>query len=518
MPVNSQHPQYAESVKHWRDCRVFYNGEDAVKQAGELYLPKPEDATRSEYISYVQRAGFFPAMERTISGLAGAIDRKDPLIQIPSRLEYMKDNADSNGASLRQFSKTVLDEMFITGRSGILVERDADGSPPYLVLYTAESIINWRVDQEQRLVLVVLLEYYYDQDTNDEYLQTKKKRYRVLRLQDGRYIQQLFVEKLTSAKGDDSKTRVVITQDGDDIEIQKAGAPLTEIPFVFCNVRSITPKIDKPPLLDLVYKNAEHYRVSADYSNALYFTGNPILVAKGIKKPAKATRQNIAARNVAGDIVEAPEPQFKISLGSSRAVFIPAEASIELVECSGHGVGPNRDRANDIKLEMAVLGARLLENQRAGVEAAETVQLRQSGETSTLSNIVVNVSMAIRNALAFVDMWLGGAGDTKDIDFMLNNDFIDVTISPQLVQVLSDLVTKEYISWETFYANLAAGELTIPGRSAEEERAAIELQPPMSTPLQDPDAQPINGNEPDPNNPSEPDSKDPKNKQAAAQK
>lgn len=511
MPVNSQHPQYADTVQHWRDCRIFYMGEDAVKQAGELYLPKPEDATRTEYQSYVMRAGFFPAMERTISGLAGAIDRKDPTVQLPPRLEYIKDNADSNYASLRQFSKTALDEMFLTGRCGILVERDQDGSPPYLVLYTAESIINWRVDKEQNLTLVVLLEYYYDQSSDDEYAQTRKKRYRVLKLQDNKYIQQLFVEKLSSGKNDDSKSKIIIQQDGDDIEIKKAGAPLSEIPFVFCNVRSITPKIDKPPLLDLVHKNAEHYRVSADYSNALYFTGNPILVAKGIKKPAKATRHNITARNIAGDVVEAPEPQFKISLGSSRAVFIPQDASIELVECSGHGVGPNRQRAEDIKLEMAVLGARLLESQRTGVEAAETVQLRQSGETSTLSNIVVNTSMAIRKALTFVDVWLGGSGDSKDIDFMLNNDFVDVTLNPQLVQVLSDLVTKEYMSWETFYANLAAGELTIPGRTADEERSAIEMQPPMSTPPVDPNAQPINGNEPNPNNSPQPDSKDPKN-------
>ena len=170
---------------------------------------------------------------------------------------------------------------------------------------------------------------------------------------------------------------------------------------------------------------------------------------------------------------------------------------------------------------MAVLGARLLESQRTGVEAAETVQLRQSGETSTLSNIVVNVSMAIRKALMFVDQWMGGDG--KSVDFMLNTDFVDVTLNPQLVQVLSDLVTKEYISWDTFYHNLACGELTIPGRTAEQERSAIELQPPMSTPAPDPSAQPMKGNEPqdleDPEDSQDPENpKDPKNKQAAAQK
>lgn len=481
MPVHSKHPQYNDHIEDWEDCRLFYLGEKAVKQTGRRFLPKPEDVTTKEYINYVHRAFFFAGVERTVAGLSGAIDRKDPSFKIPKRIEYIQRDADSNGASLRQFSKSVLDEVFITGRCGILCERDEEGNPPYLVCYPAESIINWAVDTYQNLTLVVLQEWYYETAPDDPFVQVKRKRYRVLMLEEGRYIQRIYTE----FPNNNSKTSFNLQQLGGDIEIERAGMPVKEIPFVFVNARSITTRIDKPPLLDLVYKNAEHYRVSADYANALYFTGNPILVAKGVKKPKVPrcpTRNADLPQNLAGDPVDFNEPDFKISLGSSRAVFIPKEADILLVECRGHGVAPNRDRANDIKMEMAVLGARLLESQRSGVEAAETATIRQSGETSTLMDLVVNVSSAIRKALGLLNTWEGGPEDDKTIEFSLNTDFIEVIMNPQLLSALADLVNKELISWDTFYYNLAAGELTVPGRTAEEEREEIEKQPPMAVP------------------------------------
>lgn len=458
MPVTSQHPQYASMLDDWLDCRHFYGGEKTVKAQTIRYLPKPTDATNNEYKAYLKRAFFFPAFERTVAGLSGAIDRKAPSVTLPPRLEYMRDDADGDGASLRQFSKVIVDENFITGRVGIMVDRDPNGGFPYLVSYQAEDIINWQETREEGLTMVVLREEFFASDPADPFVLKLRKRFRILSLEEGHYVQRMYEQTGKNA----------YAPTGDPIVPTKFGVPLTRIPFVFCNVRSITSRVDKPPLLDLAYKNAEHLRVSADYANALYFTGNPILWAAGVKKSA----QKHGAKEI-------NEPQFKISIGSSRAVYLPKDGSIGLLECSGHGVNPNRDRAEDIKMEMAVIGARLLENQRKGVEAAETAQIRQSGETSTLSNIVVNCSAAIKKALEIANEWEGGKDD--EVEFSLNTDFVDVTINPQLITALKDLVTAELISWDTFYHNLAIGEIAVPGRTAEEERDLIETQPPIGT-------------------------------------
>lgn len=461
MPVTSQHPQYQDFISDWEDCQNFFDGEKAVKNAGTRYLPKPEQATSTEYANYVMRAFFFPAIERTVAGLSGAIDRKTPTYKLSNRLAYLEYDCDGQNSSLRQFSKLALDQCFIKGRYGILVDRPENGGDPYLALYHAEDIINW-VEDDSGLKMVVLREIYYDSALSDEFQIQKKTRYRVLLLEDGKYVQRLY----------ESGTEIAVYNNITEIEPTKAGQRLDFIPFVFGNVRSLTSRIDKPPLLDLVRKNAEHYRVSADYANALYFTGNPILWVKGVKKPTPSRLSSPGASQ---------EPPFKLTLGSSRAVYLPtAESEIGLTECSGHGVNPNRDKAEDVKKELAVLGARLLEPQRSGVEAAETALLRQSSETSTLSNIVIATSSTIRKALEMADKWMGGTGD--EIEFELNTDFIDVTINPQLVAQLADLVSKELISWDTFFYNLATGELVPPGRTAEQERDLIETQPPMSVP------------------------------------
>lgn len=468
MPVTSFHPLYENMLPDWEDCRLFYKGEKAVKEQGSRYIPRPEGSTKTEYNNYVRRAFFFPAIERTVSGLMGAIDRKDPTIDVPSRISYIVDDADFNGATLRQFSRRTLDETLAIGRCGIMVDRAEDGSQGYLVLYQAEDIINWAEDKEQNLLFVVLREWYYSTNAGDPYKQVKKLRYRVLRLEEGRYIQDIYETRINGTNG-----TVSITPQ-ETIEPSKAGTPLTYIPFVFCNIKSITADPDKPPLLDLVRKNIEHLRVSADYANSLYFTANPILWASGVTKPP-----------VAGGRRELNEPQFKLSIGSSRAVLLPTDGKIGLLECSGNGVKPNKERADDIKHEMAVLGARLLENQRTGVEAAETAQIRQSGETAVLSGIVVNVGEAIRKSLEMLNHWEGGAdwmtSKTSEVDFALNNDFIEITLNPQLFATLIDAVTKELISFDTFIYNCAVGEILPPGRTADEERELIENQPIMGS-------------------------------------
>lgn len=464
MPVTSKHPQYVSMESDWEDCRNFYLGEKVVKSLGERYIPKPEECTKGEYLNYVKRAFFFPAMERTVSGLSGAIDRREPTVKLPERLEYLLENVDGNHSSIRQFGKAILDDVFITGRAGILVDRDGDGGNPYLTAYQAEDIINWHEDRDLGLTLVVLRETYFDPCSSDEFVQVEKTRYRVLRLVDGVYRQSLYESSQTPESSYVEVETIIPT---------KAGKSLNCIPFVFCNIHSITSRVEKPPLLDLVRKNAEHLRVSADYANALYFTGNPILWASGVKRPSTP-----------GARTDPYEPNFKIAIGSSRALFIPREGKIGLLECSGHGVNPNRDRANDIKLEMAVIGARLLENQRAGVEAAETARLRQSGETSTLTNIVVNCSAAIRAALNMLNIWEGGSDG--EVNFMLNDDFIETVLNPDILNSLKELVACEYISWDTFYYNLVLGELAVPGRTADEERSLIEAQPPMGYVMGDP--------------------------------
>jgi hypothetical protein len=56
MPVNTQHPDYSTMVGRWKRCRDAADGEDAVHNAAETYLPKLKDQTPTDYQAYVMRA------------------------------------------------------------------------------------------------------------------------------------------------------------------------------------------------------------------------------------------------------------------------------------------------------------------------------------------------------------------------------------------------------------------------------------------------------------------------------
>ena len=52
MSVNATHPEYDASLPAWLRARDVIAGEDAVKSAGEKYLPRLEAQTDEPYAAY----------------------------------------------------------------------------------------------------------------------------------------------------------------------------------------------------------------------------------------------------------------------------------------------------------------------------------------------------------------------------------------------------------------------------------------------------------------------------------
>lgn len=64
MPANSTHADYDAALPEWTGGHDLLAGEDAVKAAGERYLPKLDAQTQEEHLAYQSRACFFNAMRR----------------------------------------------------------------------------------------------------------------------------------------------------------------------------------------------------------------------------------------------------------------------------------------------------------------------------------------------------------------------------------------------------------------------------------------------------------------------
>src|SRR5688572_26603591 len=103
-------------------------GEDAVKAAGQRYLPRLDSQTDDEYAAYKERASFFNASARTAEGFLGLIFRRPPFFKMPENsalgralLEFRND-ADMLGTPFVGYAKNVVNEVVSVGRSGTLID------------------------------------------------------------------------------------------------------------------------------------------------------------------------------------------------------------------------------------------------------------------------------------------------------------------------------------------------------------------------------------------------------------
>src|SRR5512137_33530 len=174
MGVNSTHPDYDASAASWLRARDVVAGEDAVKAAGEKYLPRLDSQSADEYRDYKTRGSFFNAAARTAEGFVGLIFRRDPVVRVPSAGDALStaltkcvEDLDLLGTALAAYARKVVEEVVVVGRCGSLVDWQGPSRTghheerAYTTLYRTEDILNWRtecVGGRNVLTLVVLRE------------------------------------------------------------------------------------------------------------------------------------------------------------------------------------------------------------------------------------------------------------------------------------------------------------------------------------------------------------------------
>src|SRR5690606_39611377 len=112
-----KHPDYIRSAPLWRKVRDACAGEDAIKAAGELYLPDPssdraDPHARRRYGRYLERAVYFNATGRTLQGLVGVAFANWPRMVVPEK--YLLDDVDGSGVSLVNQAQMVLADVMQT--------------------------------------------------------------------------------------------------------------------------------------------------------------------------------------------------------------------------------------------------------------------------------------------------------------------------------------------------------------------------------------------------------------------
>lgn len=415
-------------------CRSAVSGGAAVAGMRQLVLPRPGGMVDGEYDSYLTRALYMNATQRTHDSLVGLVMQRPAQSSMPAALSDLVSYIDGRGSRLEDFARMALSEVLEVGGGLAVVDHPsrpggvitaaqerALGLRPVVSWYPRESVLEARlgtVNGNEEFVFLKLAETWLEDE--DEWTQKEREAVRVYDMNEGRVRVRVF-----------RKTASGWTLYLEAYPAGRAGNGLTYIPAVAFGPE--TNSFGKPPLLDLIDVNLAHFRNSADLEHALHFTGLPTPYASGVD----------------------PSSLPSLTLGSSMGyVFEGENAKIQFASYGAEGLAALKQAMDDKVQMMAALGARMLSPESIAAESGEALAIRRGGENSALAKVADSVSRSIVLVLETLAEW---EGITGEISYSLNTDYLPGRMSAHDLTALMAAWQAGGISSPELFDRLKAG-------------------------------------------------------------
>jgi len=402
--ITKARQDYTDSLADWELVRDTLRGETHIKSEGVKYLPKTSGQAFAEvddptngaklYSAYKLRAEFYDSTQTAYRAMVAMAHGSAPEITLPKAMEFMLNEATKDGMPLEELAKRMTREQLTTGRAPLMVDSSEDDNEnPYILIYQAEALTNWRSGRRYVLKL--------SREIEDESGEVKSQTY--------------YVEMAAEEAGGYSKTIWEQNNDGDYIAGESELIEgLKGVPIIIAGSVDITDDIDEVPLLPMGKACIASYQMSADYRQALFMCSQP------------------TGYSIGSDEKEKPK-----SVGAGAWINIQnPSAKIGYLEVTGAGIGAMNVALNDKKKEADTYGVKLT-GAGAG-EAAETLKVRMMSQQATLKSVVKSGGEAIEKCLKIMAEWMNLNPD--EVSYTPNMDFADVSLDHQTLAVLNATV------------------------------------------------------------------------------
>jgi len=461
--------KYESLYDSWIKCRAVIHGETYVKEhdlnvgdTRNMLIPFSPSMAQDQY-NFFKREAELPGINAQFSKLlVGGLLRKPPQIDyqksVPEEAkEWISQSIAADGNSIIGYLDETLYEEVQTSRAWIYVDypnvkkEETDKMTPeqrkqikpYPVIWNAENLINWKVDNEngntiltKAVVKGTVEKFANDLDTHPEYVDTIW----VHEIIDGKYQIRVFetpspTEPATS--GGEVKTPKVIPSPvlKETINPKAFNEPLTRIPVwpLNGNIEPVDPIL--PPLID---KEVALYNKIARRNHLLYgaATYTPWIASDMNKKDF----DDIVNKGL-GTWIQLRSGDTMGALQTPTEALADLEAAIK--------------SALD---EISKLGVRMLtpETDQSGV----ALQLRNASQTAQLGSLNTKISATMSAIITYL---INRRYNLKlvpgDIQFTLSADFDPIPLGADWLRLMTEIYEKNLIPRSSWISLLKGNDL-----------------------------------------------------------
>jgi len=419
-----------EMSRYWELVETLRGGNDAMRAAGEKYLPRQPKETQEAYKQRLNMTFLFNLYWRTIQSVSGlAFIKPISVTNVPPELEYLEFNADGTGRSITELAYDMTIDSLQYGKAHALcdfptVETDelslaefrASGFKPYFTVVSPRNVIGWRTTSAPGTPVLQQVRVTDHKVAPSDYNEYAEKDVFYVRV-----IHPSFTEiyEYDPEMKDATYELVKVVEN-----------TLGYIPLTTAYANKTDFMAAQPAMYDLAQVNLRHYQSSSDQNFALHFSRVAVMLGTGFES----------------DELEG------IEIGPNRMIVSSnTDANVKYVEHTGKAIGAGRQDLQDLETQMSLLGADLLVSKGVSRMTASARRLDQAETMSVLQLALRSIEQSIERLYKMAGDWLGV--DASDVSVNIGED-MSTTTDPNPVNSLisfykeTGLMTEEQLLQE----------------------------------------------------------------------
>lgn len=429
--------------------RALVAGTEAMRAAGKTYLPKHPAEAEDDYKTRLAVSVLLPAYRDAIDLACGLIFRK-PVTEgegFAAIAQPWMEDIDRAGRNITQFAESVLRDAFDgvsyivadyprVSMGATLAQERALGVRPYLVHVKASQVLGWRTQQVNGSMMLTQFRYLETTTEPDGPFGSKTVQ-RIRVLEPGMVT--VYVKYDTGGWMMDPDQSGIVT--------------IKEVPVVACYAGRTGFMEGIPPLLDLAFKNVQHWQADSDLQSIIHKTCVPLLATIGTE----------------GDV----------TIGPNSVLSIPMGGDAKWLELQGTSIPTAQANIETLKAEMQAMAGKILD--KGVVKTATQAGIESTQAMSRIQAWALGLQAALNQAWALCGKWIG-----QDLGLLKVSSDVD-TARPdaQFLTEIRNAVVAGLLTKETYLKILFNAEVLPEGFDIQTELDRLEREAPDTAPIPD---------------------------------